>query len=207
MMALEREFTIERWSEQCADHYKTLLCRYTRQAEDLAAYAGCTFDGGLYHLYNSNEINCWTVAVADAFPDYRGRILAFGRDWLCNQFCLDRDRLDNGEAQILLFEIVTGDVLKIPASFRDFHEDMIVEDPDAALVKAFYDQWRCTLTRPLRRNECAGYRIPLLLGGQDRADNLEVTDAEVYWYQMAQIISQTGDMPDGNRVAGVRMEE
>jgi hypothetical protein len=33
--------------------------------------------------------------------------------------------------------------------------------------------------------------VPLFLGGEDNIDNLELTDMEVYWYIIAQLISKT----------------
>lgn len=41
----------------------------------------------------------------------------------------------------------------------------------------------------LKYNECAGYKIPLFLNGDDIVDNLEVSDMEVYWEIMMPLIN------------------
>jgi hypothetical protein len=46
---------------------------------------------------------------------------------------------------------------------------------------------------PLSSSQCAGYKVPLFLGGKDSLENLEVIDLEVYW-------SLSGQLRDGARV-------
>lgn len=202
-----REFA-ERYPPDCesqhpAESYARALLGFARTPEWLARYSGCGFGGGIYRLYSPDEVEIWTAAVCESFPEYAGRVRCFGRDWLCNQFCLDKQRLKNGEPLILLFEIGTGKVLKIPETFQSFHSVLIVEDPEAALAEDFFGRWRIVDSRPLGAAECVGYKIPLFLGGQDEVNNLERSDASMYWHLIAQMLSETRHLPPGTTVRGV----
>ncbi|GFE82239.1 hypothetical protein GCM10011487_42390 [Steroidobacter agaridevorans] len=191
---------------QSAEAYARALLGFTRAADRLARYGGCSFGGGIYRLYGAEEIETWTTAVHESFPEYAGRVRCFGRDWLCNQFCLDNRRLQDAESMVLLFEIGTGKVLKIPETFAGFHSQLIVEDPDAALAEDFFDRWRTVDSRPLGAAECVGYKVPLVLGGQDEVSNLERSDASVYWHLMTQVLMKTRNLPPETKVRGVSGE-
>lgn len=162
------------------------------RAQAYSEYAGSSFGSGIYRLYDCSEIERWTGAIEQAFPDYRGRVKAFGRDWLCNQFCLDARRRQDGEALVLLFEIGTGEVLEIPAAFSGFHEEELVDHADAALAVAMFRAWQKTLKGgALPPGMCAGYRVPLFLGGKDDVSNLELIDVDVYWHLTTQLLTDS----------------
>lgn len=38
-------------------------------------------------------------------------------------------------------------------------------------------------------NQCVGYKVPLFLNGQDDIDNRELSDMEVYWGLMGQMVN------------------
>lgn len=194
--------------QQSPESYVRALQGFTRTGDHLAPYSGCNFGGGIYRLYGIEEIEAWTTTVYEGFPEYADRVRCFGRDWLCNQFCLDKQRMENGEALILLFEIGTGKVLKIPETFDNFHSALIVEDPEAVLAEGFFDRWRASVNdlRPLNASECVGYKVPLFLGGKDEVENLERADASVYWHLTAQMFLKIRDLPPGTTVRGISGE-
>jgi hypothetical protein len=200
MQAFLEKYPPEGGASSAAAEYLRILEPFTRRAEGLAPYNGCSFGGGIYRLYAVEELEAWTARVQGAFPDYAGRILCFGRDWLCNQFCLDRQRSKEGEASVLLFEIGTGKVLKIPETFEGFHSELIDEDPEAVLAENFFGKWRIVDSRPLPTHQCAGYKVPLFLGGQDTVSNLERADAEVYWHLTSQLLASTRGLAPGTPV-------
>ncbi len=43
----------------------------------------------------------------------------------------------------------------------------------------------CNINIPL--DKCAGYKIPLFIGGNDTVDNLELSDIYVYWEICSQL--------------------
>jgi hypothetical protein len=48
--------------------------------------------------------------------------------------------------------------------------------------------------------QCYGFKIPPMLGGEYEVDNIEPTDLSVHYTILAEICSQTVDMPDGTKV-------
>jgi hypothetical protein len=151
------------------------------------AFGGCSFGQGLYRFHEPDSLPRWNGLVVEAFPRLASRIHCFGYDWLGRQFVLDRLRIVDGEAQVLLCDVGFDEVLEIPASFSLFHEVELVDYTSDALAEPFYHRWVASGgARPLR-SQCVGYRVSPLLGGQDKVSNLEITDLEVYWSIHAQI--------------------
>jgi len=44
------------------------------------------------------------------------------------------------------------------------------------------------------------YKRPLFLGGSDTTDNLEISDLEVYWLLVGQLIREAKGLPSGTSV-------
>jgi hypothetical protein len=154
---------------------------------------GRSLSGGLYRVHSQSAAIRWTAEVAEAFPDFAHRIACFGYDWLGRQFALDSARADaSGRPLVLLVEPGTGEALEIPVNLAQFHEIELIHEADAALAERFYREWRTRSgdDAPLALDECVGYRVPLFLGGKDEVDNLERTDAEVYWSLSGQLRQQ-----------------
>ena len=138
---------------------------------------GKSFLNGMYRLFKTDEIEKWTAITEQSFPLYKGRISVFGYDWLGRVFGLNKER-----GTVLLFEPGTGEVLDIPASFEDFHNIEIVEYNEDSLASNFFNEWFLKNNKyELKNSECAGYKVPLFLNGDDAIENLEVSDMEVYW--------------------------
>ena len=159
----------------------------------LSLHGGNSFRGGVYRIHAPQEIEHWTAIAEDAFPDYRGRILCFGYDWLGRQFALDRRSDSGGQSHVLLMDLGFGEVLNIPASFEEFHNGELVDFADAALAEPFYKKGLSSSGRAPGLDECVGYRVPPHLGGKDEVSNLEVTDMAVYWGLLGQITSRINE--------------
>lgn len=152
----------------------------------LKTYGGKSFLNGLYRLYSTADAAKWNEIVGQGFPGYAGRISVFGYDWLGRIFAVN---LKTGT--VLLFEPGTGEVLDIPADFTDFHNVEIVEYHEDSLASRFFEEWfEANDHYVLPHDKCAGYKVPLFLNGEDGIGNLEVSDMEVYWGIMAQLISR-----------------
>jgi len=175
-------------------------------AELTKQFAGCTFENGLYRVHDSASGRAAHEAFRDGFPRYVGRALPFGFDWLGRQFALDQERIQDGEPLVLMLDPGTGETLEIPATFVDFHDGELVDYPDAALAKPFFEAWSVqnhSDLLPLAFTQCVGYRVPLFLGGRDVVSNLEVTDLDVYWSLCGQLRGQTARMPMGTPIKHV----
>lgn len=70
------------------------------------------------------------------------------------------------------------------------HNTEIAEFSDDCLAAGFFSEWyEASGHYELLHSQCAGYKVPLFLNGQDTLDNLEVSDMEVYWEIMAPLIN------------------
>ena len=155
-------------------------------------FAGASFSGGLYRVHDEETGLQSLSLVAHAFPEFAQRACPFGYDWLGRQFAVDSGRAGDGQPQVLLLEPGTGEALEVPVSFSAFHNDELVEHPDAAIASDFFATWSRTNADalPLLRNQCVGYKVPLFLGGEDATENLEVSDIDVYWTLCGQLRGQ-----------------
>lgn len=146
---------------------------------------GKCFLNGMYRLFKTGDIEKWTAITEQSFPLYNGRFSVFGYDWLGRIFGLSRET-----GTVLLFEPGTGEVLDIPASFEDFHNVEIVDYSEDSLASNFFSEWFQKNNKyQLKYHECAGYKVPLFLNGDDVFENLEVSDMEVYWEIMMPLMN------------------
>lgn len=171
--------------------------------EFMSKYAGLSVAGGLYRVHELEKIEEWNETVSEYFAEYRGRFSCFGFDWLGRQFALDRQRLLDGEPAVLMFEPGTGDVFELPVTFGAFHDDEIVNYHKEALASDLFATWSGLHKAPLTHTECAGYKIPLFLGGEDDVANLELIDMEVYWVVVGQLLNKTRGLPSGTKIGDI----
>ena len=147
------------------------------EKEFLQLYSGKTFLNGMYRLFKEEDRPKWTAIVEAAFPAYRGTFFIFGFDWLGRVFAVEK-----ATGTILLFEPGTGEVLEAPMTFEEFHDETIALSPEDCIASEAFEEWRQQNNNyELSYNECAGYRVPLFLNGDDEIKNMEASDMEVYW--------------------------
>lgn len=139
---------------------------------------------GMYRVFSVDDAAKWNNIVEDAFPPYQNRIQVFAYDWLGRIFAVKKDT-----DTVLLFEPGTGEVLDIPVDIAEFHNVEIAEYNEDSLASDFFEEWFETSNNYiLKKNECAGYKTPLFLNGEDNISNLEVSDMEVYWSIMSSLL-------------------
>ncbi|CCV07982.1 hypothetical protein MESS2_660021 [Mesorhizobium metallidurans STM 2683] len=168
--------------------------------ELLASFGGASFKRGLYRINRASEVTRWNARVVLGFPEFAGRITCFGYDWLGRAFAVDTGRLEQGEPGVVMFEPGTGEALEVPANIRAFHDAELQEYEDAALASDFYTKWREIVGTEPAYTQCVGYKVPLFLNGKDEIENLELSDLDVYWHIMGQLILKVKDLPMGTRV-------
>lgn len=161
------------------------ICSFSSAEEFIALKNGNNFMNGMYRLFKTNDVSKWNEIVETAFPQYAHLIEVFGFDWLGRIFALNKK-----SGTVLVFEPGTGEVLDIPADLTGFHDIEIAEYHEDSLASNFFEEWFEKSGRyVLKYNECAGYKVPLFLNGDDTVDNLEVGDMEVYWEIMTPLIN------------------
>jgi hypothetical protein len=163
-------------------------------------FGGASFNQSIYRVIRSKDRDEWASRIALAFPEFRGRITCFGYDWLGRGFAIDSQRLEGGRHGVVMFEPGTGQALEVPSNVETFHDDELVNFGDAALAFDFYRHWRASGGAQPEHTQCVGYRKPLFLGGKDDVDNLELSDLDVYWHILGQLITKTKGLPIGTAV-------
>lgn len=161
---------------------------------------------GCIEFHNLSSIREWNDTIITAFPDFSGRISCFGYDWLGRQFALDKERVINGQPQILMFESGTGEVYQIPCNFIDFHNEEIPNEHNACLASEFFSEWKSQKNICLTSDECAGYKVMLFLDGEDEVVNLEINIMDVYWHICSQLLQQLKDVPEGTVVHKIEFD-
>jgi hypothetical protein len=169
-------------------------------SEFFGAFGGASFRGGLYRAIHPADLDEWKERICVGFPEFEGRITCFGYDWLGSTFALDSKRLEDGQPGVVMFEPGTGEALKIRSNIQTFHDVGLMEFGEAALAIIFYDKWVAAGGAKPTYRQCVGYRKPLFLGGRDEIDNLEVSDLDVYWHIVGQLIRKTKGLPEGTPV-------
>lgn len=166
----------------------------------LEKFGGASFRNGLYRIIHPAHLTEWQDRVHLAFPEFEGRVICFGFDWLGRVFALDLKRQESGNAGVIMFEPGTGEALEIPSNLRTFHENELIDFGEAALAISFHEKWTSVGGVPPKFDQCIGYKMPLFFGGADEVENLEVSDIDVYWHIMGQLILKTKDLPQGTSV-------
>jgi len=175
--------------------------------ELIARFGGASFNGGLYRIVRGADISRWNERVSLGFPEYAERITCFGYDWLGRAFAADADRREQGQLGVLLFEPGTGEVLAVPANVETFHDVELVRNSDRALASSAYTEWVAREGAVPAYAECIGYKIPLFLNGKDTFENMELSDLDVYWHLMGQLIVQTRDLRPGTRIDRITIDD
>ncbi|MCR5738162.1 MAG: DUF1851 domain-containing protein [Eubacterium sp.] len=145
---------------------------------------GKSFFNGMYRLFETTDIEKWNDIVEKTFGQYKGKINVFGYDWLGRIFAVNKQT-----NTILLFEPGAGTVLNIPVGIEEFHNVEIVEYNEDCLASRAFREWMEKNNYVLKNNECAGYKVPLFLNGDDVIENMEVSDMEVYWEIMMPLVN------------------
>lgn len=167
---------------------------------------GKTFNSGLYRVFRGDQIYDATEAIERAFPKSKGRLVAFGYDWLGRHFAIDNERVENGEPQIIMLEIGAGEGMQIPTSISDFHNIELVEYPNEALALPFFNEWKALNPQDVVHDQCVGYKIPLFLGGSDTVDNLEMIDLSVYVEICGQLRNKVQQLSNGQTIKSISIQ-
>jgi hypothetical protein len=165
-----------------------------------AQFGGASFKGGLYRVVHPADATSWRERILLAFPDFAQRSTCFGFDWLGRAFALDAIRSHEGKPAVLLLDPGFEEVLEVPANLATFHDQTLLEEHDAAVASSFYELWTASGGAAPAFDQCVGYKKPCFLGGVDGVENVELSDLEVYWHLMGQLIEQTRGLPPGTRV-------
>lgn len=104
------------------------------------------------------------------------------------------------DGSIQLLDVGAGAVMKVADDRDDFIRKIdLGNNANNWLMIPLVDQC-VSAGMSLDVNQCYGYKIPPMLGGEYKIENFEPTDLSVHYSLMADIYQQVKDLPDGAKV-------
>jgi hypothetical protein len=166
--------------------------------------SGLSLNNGVYKTHTPNSSVHWSILIGNYFPNFSGKLIPFGFDWMGRQFAVHASKTNI----ILMFDPSTAEYFELEQRMDDFHNNELVNDKESILSES---QFRA-VTESLSMNSiaydsCLGYKIPLFLNGSDEITNYEISDIEVYWEFMRQVYVKIKDLPDGTRIETIKFDK
>ncbi|HZY36969.1 MAG TPA: T6SS immunity protein Tdi1 domain-containing protein [Mucilaginibacter sp.] len=160
-------------------------------------FGGRVFDNGLYKVHNQGSFYLWTDLTFDCFKKYKGNSYCFAFDWVGRQFAIN---YLNKTPRILLLDPATFEAFELESDIQTFHSEQLKDFKDGQLEFSKFKKFMSDSPDNLSFEKCAGFKLPLFLGGKDEIANLEVIDMEVYWGLSYQMYMKTRGLPPGTKV-------
>ncbi len=135
---------------------------------------GAVYENGLFEIYDIQKSKVFSNIVEEEFENTKGKIVCFARDWLNNQLCITNYEPYN----VLLFDLNFKEIYHLDINIKQFFENKIIEEYESIFLLNYYQDF-LELNGALECGKCAGYKIPLILGGVDSIDNMDIVDCEV----------------------------
>lgn len=161
---------------------------------------GKSFNHGLFRVYRGDQLESRTEQLYRQFVAVAGQAIVFAADWLGRQFIIDFSEMKRGKPTVVCLEPGVPGSFCIDQPIGRFHNVDLVEHPDAVVAQALFNKWRERQNLDVPFDQCAGYKIPLFLGGKDELDNLELVDMDVYLELCCQLWNKVKDLPEGTRI-------
>ena len=148
----------------------------------LMEFGGKSVCNGLYRIFGDTLRADIKESLSLGFPGWNNHVYVLGADWLGRVLAV---RVDKPHS-VLLFDAGVGDVQDSQMQLADLHNDALSLE---VFADKFYEEWLAAGGTTLKYSECAGYKIPLFLGGADAVSNLEISDLSVYWHITCQLLA------------------
>lgn len=172
----------------------------------LTRFAGKSFKRGVYRALRVSDIPVFTTRVAAAFPAYADRICPFAYDWLSRIYCVDFESTRQGQPTLTMFSHLTDEVIDIPLSIDEFHDECLVDQYEAALDAGMFERFLAVSgARRLKRDAGVSLKLPLFLNGEYAVENMEMADVDVDWWIATQLRDQTRDLAPGAVIGSVSL--
>lgn len=137
------------------------------------------FPNGAYKNIPQEKAAKYQSFIRDAFPE-KCNVIPFGYDWLGRIFAVDSG------LNAYMYDVATNEVFKI-SDIEGFFKTELSQYSDDLIAEEVYKEWLQSGGAKPGADHCIGYKIPLMLGGEDEFDNYELSDIDVYWTLTSQI--------------------
>lgn len=165
----------------------------------LAENAGATFSHGLFRFHNQQLYDDILPILRETYPGDDMQPFAF--DWMGRQFAWrDRDK-------IVIYDVGWNDRLVADCSMEEFFAEILPNEVEDLLRLNLWHAWQeRTGATEIAYSDCVGYKVPIFLGGDDAADNLELTEMVPHWKLVSQLASQVRELPEGTDISSIQLE-
>lgn len=170
----------------------------------IASLGGRSFGRGAFKVFCASDLSKWDEIAKALFTALEDELKVFGYDWMGRIFGLDmREGPDFGTVVLMDASIVR--YYSTGRGLLGFLNEEIPCHSEACLEMRAYEEWVASHgTVPLL--ECAGYRVPMFLGGNEEVSNMGLLDMEVYWDITTQLWQLARELPDGTKIGNVTLE-
>lgn len=165
---------------------------------------GRSFGNGQFKVFRKEDLAKWHDIVAYYFTKLNGAFRLLGYNWSGRCYAID-DQQPDGNGQVVILDVATLKIFFTESDLLAFLNREIPQHPDACLESGWYSEW-LEDHEPIGLMECAGYTVPLFLGGEDSFSNMEPVDMEVYWDMTTQLYYATRDLPPGTKIGNIKFE-
>lgn len=174
----------------------TMLNTSSEVKDVISELGGGTFDNGLFRIHNVGSFYYWTKTVLEYFK-IDGSTYVFAFDWVGRQYAVNQ--LD-GRKLILMIDPATAEYFELEIDIEHFLSDDLNDFKNNVLEARKFESLTGKMFKVLSFDKCVGFKTPLMIGGKDELENLEVIDLEVYWDLNYQIYIKTRNLPNGSPI-------
>lgn len=164
---------------------------------------GYSFNDGVFLIYSDKEILEHTRMLEEAFPNAKGKVYSFGRDWLNRYFAIFKDE---PSSTVLLFDLNFDEVLDLEMDLISFFEQGLIEYTNDILAEDFFNSWKDKSKIKLNCQKCVAYKTLPILGGEDEIDNLELVDANWSFEMNTLLVKKVRNLDEGEKIGKVEIE-
>jgi hypothetical protein len=144
---------------------------------------GRSFGGGMMFAIAEDDLPMWRENLSVAYGAQVEGLEPFAYDWMGNCFA-------DGEGGVYVLELGTAQGFLTQAEVADFLADDVPNKTDDALLAPFWREWLESGGGHPEYNQCVGYKNPPFLGGEAEVSNLEISDLDVYWTVLGQVLAK-----------------
>ena len=171
-------------------------------AECFRDMGGKTLADGFYRFHVPRSAEASNRRCASLISGFDGKFYCFAFDWFGRELAVD---LRKPDGDVIVVDPGGGEYLRSDTPFSIWHD--VVAGEDDPLAYPYYLEWRAANpgVGSFRFDQCAGYLVPLFLGGEDDVSNLSLTDREVYFEICVQLSNGVATLPAGATIESFRM--
>lgn len=166
---------------------------------------GTSLNRGVLRIHNDETGPEATAELHAAFTDQAQGLTVFATDWQARHFAAGT--LPNGQTAVWEADISTGLIEPI-ATVQDFLTLITTDRKAPKMFNEFLFMRFCSRHRTsvLDFQQCASYKVPPILGGNEDLDNRDLTYNTVHWTMFGQIYQKVKDLPDGTPITEITTE-